>query len=123
MKQTLSIAFIVCLTMLHASCFWSKESSFYSNFSMQQLVERSKSSAGLTCDAIGGGGGGSSIGTRAGGLGLVGAAAIDRDDLGPDAAAGLDRDQPCGARSLGLGREQRLEDIAHEKSPLTRALQ
>ena len=45
------------------------ETSFFSNFSMRQFVEQSKSSAGLNCDVIGGGGSdGGSIGSRAGGL-------------------------------------------------------
>lgn len=37
---------------------WSPESSFFSKFSVRQLVERHKSSAGFTCDSTGGGGGG-----------------------------------------------------------------
>jgi hypothetical protein len=49
---------------------WSPETSFFSNFSVRQLVERSKSSVGLTCDPTGGGGGG--IGSRAGGIGSGG---------------------------------------------------
>jgi hypothetical protein len=49
---------------------WSKETSFFSNFSMRQMVERSKSSAAFACDPTGGGGGG--IGSRAGGIGFGG---------------------------------------------------
>ncbi len=64
MKQTISIALAVCVALLCASCMWSPETSFFSKFSARQLVERSKSSAGLTCDPIGGGG----IGSRAGGI-------------------------------------------------------
>ena len=50
---------------------WSPETSFFSNFSVRQLVQRSESSAGLTCDPSGGGGGGG-IGSRAGGIGSGG---------------------------------------------------
>ena len=49
---------------------WSHETSFFSNFSMRKLVERNQSSAGLTCDQTGGGGGG--VGSRAGGIGSGG---------------------------------------------------
>jgi hypothetical protein len=48
---------------------WSRETSFFSNFSTRQLVERNKLSAGLTCDPLGAGGGGAGIGSRAGGIG------------------------------------------------------
>jgi hypothetical protein len=70
MKHTISIGLVLCFALLCASCMWSPETSFFSNFSVRQLVERSKSSAGLTCDPIGGGGGG--IGSRAGGMGFGG---------------------------------------------------
>ena len=60
----------VCIGLLHTSCLWSRETSFFSNFSMRQLVERNESSAGLTCNPIGGGGGG--IGSRTGGIGFGG---------------------------------------------------
>jgi len=63
-KHTILIAFAICSALLYSSCMWPRETSFFSNFSMRQFVERSKSSAGLTCDAIGGG-----VGSRAGGIG------------------------------------------------------
>lgn len=69
-KQTILIAFAVCSALLYSSCKWSSESSFFANFSLRQFVEQSKSSAGLICEAIGGGGGG--IGSRSGGLGTGG---------------------------------------------------
>ena len=50
---------------------WSPETSFFSKFSVRQLVQRSDFATGLTCDPIGGGGGG--IGSRAGGVGSGGA--------------------------------------------------
>ena len=66
MKVTILTAFAICLGLLNSSCMWPRETSFFSNFSIRQLVEQSKSPAGLICDVIGGGGGG--IGSRAGGL-------------------------------------------------------
>src|SRR6267143_3931728 len=71
MKRTILTALAVSSALLCTSCLGSRETSFFSNFSVRQLVERSKSSAGLTCDANGGGGGGG-IGTRAGGIGFGG---------------------------------------------------
>src|SRR5690242_17733318 len=71
MRHTISIGLWLCFALLSASCRWSPETSFFSNFSTQQLVERNKSSAGLTCDPTGGGGGGG-IGSRAGGIGSGG---------------------------------------------------
>ena len=44
------------------------QAHFFSNFSIRQLVENSKSSDGLTCDVKGGGG----VGTHAGGIGFGG---------------------------------------------------
>src|SRR2546430_17162903 len=72
MKHRILIALAVCVALFSASCMWSPESSFFSSFSTRQLVERNKSSAGLTCDPIGGGGGGGGVGSRAGGIGLGG---------------------------------------------------
>src|SRR2546430_10662093 len=66
MKHRILIALAVCVALFSASCMWSPESSFFSSFSTRQLVERNKSSAGLTCDPIDGGGGG--VGSRAGGI-------------------------------------------------------
>jgi hypothetical protein len=70
MKQRILIACAICLVLLYSSCMWPRETSFFSNFSIRQFVEHSKSSPGLTCDPIGGGGGG--IGSRAGGIGSGG---------------------------------------------------
>jgi hypothetical protein len=71
MKTKISLALTVYFALLFSSCVGYGETSFFSNFSARQLVERSKSSAGLTCDANGGAGGGG-IGTRAGGIGFGG---------------------------------------------------
>ena len=71
-KHRILIALAVCVALFSASCMWSPESSFFSSFSTRQLVERNKSSAGLTCDPIGGGGGGGGVGSRAGGIGSGG---------------------------------------------------
>jgi hypothetical protein len=70
MKQTLFIAGLVCFALSGCSV-WSPETSFFSKFSVRQLVERNKSSGGLNCDPVGGGGGGSS--SRIGGRGSGGA--------------------------------------------------
>jgi hypothetical protein len=70
MRPRILIALVVCVALFCASCMWSPESSFFSSFSTRQLVERNKSSAGLTCDPIGGGGGG--VGSSAGGIGSGG---------------------------------------------------
>src|SRR5207302_1534315 len=69
-KHRILIALAVCVTLFSASCMWSPESSFFSRFSTRQLVERNKSSAGLTCEPIGSGGGGG--GSRVGGIGSGG---------------------------------------------------
>jgi hypothetical protein len=71
MRHRLFIAGCVCFALLSGCSLWSPESSFFSKFSVQELVERNKASAGLNCDPLGGGGGG--IGSRAGGLGSRGA--------------------------------------------------
>jgi len=71
MKTRISMALTVYVVLLFSSCVVARETSFFSNFSVRQLVERSKSSTGLICDANGGGGGGG-IGTRAGGIGFGG---------------------------------------------------
>ena len=68
MKRVILIAVAVCFALCPA-CTWSSETSFFSSFSVRQLVQRSESSAGLTCD-LGGGGGG--ISSRAGGIGFGG---------------------------------------------------
>jgi len=68
MKHTILTALAICLGLLYSSCLWSRESSFFSNFSMRQFVEQSKSSAGLICDPAGGSGGGG-MGSRVGGFG------------------------------------------------------
>jgi hypothetical protein len=71
MRRTLFIAGLAWFGLLSGCSRWSPETSFFSNFSVRQLVERNKSSAGLNCDPVGGGGGGA--GFRAGGLGSGGA--------------------------------------------------
>jgi len=48
----------IFLALLFASCLGPRETSFYSHFSMRELVERNKAAAGLNCEAMGGGGGG-----------------------------------------------------------------
>lgn len=72
MRHTLFITVLVCFELLSGCSLWAPETSFFSNFSVRQLVERNKSSGGLNCDPVGGGGG-NGIGSRASGLGSQGA--------------------------------------------------
>jgi len=62
------MAVALYFALLLSSCVGSRETSFFSNFSIRQLVENSKSSDGLTRDVKGGGG----VGTHAGGIGFGG---------------------------------------------------
>jgi hypothetical protein len=39
-KQTILIAFAICLGLLDSSCMWSSETSFFSNFSMRHLSNK-----------------------------------------------------------------------------------
>jgi hypothetical protein len=71
MRHTLFIAVWVCFALLSGCSLSSDETSFFSNFSVRQLVERNKSSAGLNCDPVGGGGS-NGIGSRTGGFGSGG---------------------------------------------------
>ena len=71
MKRTILIMLVAGSALIVESCVSYSETSFFSNFSTRQLVQRTKSSAGLNCDALGGGGGG--MGSRAGGVGPGGA--------------------------------------------------
>jgi hypothetical protein len=64
------MALAVCFALLCSSCIGSRETSFFSDFSLRQLIERRKSSAGFTCDSNGGGGGGSQL--RSSGIGFGG---------------------------------------------------
>ena len=57
MKHKLWIVIALSVLLLCTSCERSPESHFFSSFSIRQFVENSKSSAGLTCDTIAGGGG------------------------------------------------------------------
>lgn len=72
MKTKIATALTLYFALLFSSCVGSRETSFFSNFSVRELVERGKSSAGLICDANGGGGGGGGVRTRAGGIGFGG---------------------------------------------------
>jgi hypothetical protein len=68
LKTRVPIAFVVGFALFHTACMWSSETSFFSNFSIRQLIERNNSSAGLTCGPTGGGGGiGSFVGINSGG--------------------------------------------------------
>ena len=63
------VAFVV-LPLLAVACLSVLQSSFYSAFSLKELVQRNQSNSGLNCSGSGGaGGGGGGIATGAGGLG------------------------------------------------------
>src|SRR6185436_8447522 len=56
--------------LLCASCLGARPTSFYSNFSVRELVERNQTATGFKCDVpAGGGGGGNDINSSAGGIG------------------------------------------------------
>jgi hypothetical protein len=62
-------AFVV-LPMLAFACMSVFQSSFYSAFSLKELVQKNQSNSGLNCSGSGGaGGGGGGIASGAGGLG------------------------------------------------------
>src|SRR6266850_5509263 len=56
--KTFPTALSISLAAFCSACILSGESTFYSNFSVQQLVKKHEAGAGLACDPNGGGGGG-----------------------------------------------------------------
>lgn len=63
------VVFVV-LGLLFVACMSVFQSSFYSTFSLKELVQKNQSSSGLNCSGTGGaGGGGGGISSGAGGLG------------------------------------------------------
>jgi hypothetical protein len=68
MKRTLPSIVLILAVLACTECSLSNESSFFSGFSLQKLVERNKSRAGLVCDS--GGGSGDSIFSVSGGKGF-----------------------------------------------------
>jgi hypothetical protein len=71
MKSSISIAVTLGLALLCASCRGSRQTNFYSKFSVRELVERNQTAAGFKCDgpAGGGGGGNERIFSSPGGIG------------------------------------------------------
>jgi hypothetical protein len=63
------ILFVIGIIGVHAACSMSPESPFFAKFSMQDLVTANKSTAGIACDLMGGGGTGNGIGGWSGGFG------------------------------------------------------
>ena len=61
------VAFVV-LCLFAVACMSVFQSSFYSSFSLKELVQKNQSNSGLNCSGSGGGGGGG-IGAVAGGSG------------------------------------------------------
>jgi hypothetical protein len=73
-RRRISIAVTFGCALLCASCLGARPTSFYSKFSVRELVERNQSAAGFKCDAAGGGGGGADsngISTSSGGIGFL----------------------------------------------------
>ncbi|HJZ83294.1 MAG TPA: hypothetical protein VKD91_23195 [Pyrinomonadaceae bacterium] len=96
----LAMLALIGLVGLTAACLFARESRFFKNFSMRDLVVRSKAMNGLSCEPAGGGGGGNGIGSSSGGLGGGG---IKFDSLKSDGFA-------CRLRSgtLSVADEERL---------------
>ncbi len=110
MKRTISIAVVVLLAFLCTSCLGSRETSFFSNFSVRQLVEGSKSSAGFVCDPIGGGGGDSQFRTRGIGFGVARFNSHKSDSLGCRLKSNEAFDETLMFSSLKLAVERALHD-------------
>jgi hypothetical protein len=69
-QRRISLLLVVGITGFASGCIMSRESSFFKNFSMRDLVTSNKAIKGFHCDpAGGGGGGGGGIGSWAGGFG------------------------------------------------------
>lgn len=62
------VAFVV-LPLLAVACMSVLQSSFYSGFSLKEMVQRNQSNSGLNCSGSGAGGGGAGISTGAAGFG------------------------------------------------------
>jgi hypothetical protein len=70
MMKTIPIALTLCLATLSSACIGYGTSSFFSNFSVRQLIKGHEANTGLACDPNGGGGGGGgTIGTGGFGFG------------------------------------------------------
>jgi len=69
-KRIVTRVSFVVLPLLAVACMSVFQSSFYSAFSLKELVQRNQSNSGLNCSGSGGaGGGGGGIASGAGGLG------------------------------------------------------
>lgn len=66
--KTITIALTLCLATLSSACIGYGTSSFFSNFSVRQLIKGHEANTGLACDPSGGGGG--NIGGTSGGFGF-----------------------------------------------------
>jgi len=58
MKRRISMAVTLSFALLCVSCLSGPQTTFYSKFSVRELVERNQSAAGFRCDVPAGGGGG-----------------------------------------------------------------
>ena len=68
-KSRISLLLVVGIIGFAWACIMARESSFFKNFSMRDLVTSNKAIKGFHCDPAGGGGGGGGIGSWAGGFG------------------------------------------------------
>ncbi len=69
--KTIPIALTICLAAFLSACIGRGTSSFFSGFSVGQLIKNHEANTGLACDPNGGGGGGGgSIGAGTGGFGF-----------------------------------------------------
>jgi hypothetical protein len=110
MKHATLIASVVCVGLFCASCIWSPETSFFSKFSVRQLVERSKPSAGLNCEPSEGGGGGTGGGFGSFGSGRSRFKAHKSDSWG----CRLKSNEAFDESALFAGLKMDVERLLHE---------
>lgn len=94
--KTIPIALSIFLSAFCSACILSGESTFYSNFSVRQLIKKHEAGTGLACEPNGGGGGGGGDGGHVGSYGRGGSHfSASKGDafacrLSPDALARFD---------------------------------
>lgn len=110
MKHATLIASVVCVGLFCASCIWSPETSFFSKFSVRQLVECSKPSAGLNCEPSEGGGGGTGGGFGSFGSGRSRFKAHKSDSWG----CRLKSNEAFDESALFAGLKMDVERLLHE---------
>lgn len=114
-RQTIAIPLFMVL-LFGAGCgafMYSLQSSFFSKFSLRELVDRNKSIAGLDCASGGGGGSGISVGT--GGFGKQGSNSSKLESLGCQISDAEIFDEAKFIQALELSIEQ---DLNAEKATI-----